>query len=197
MEIILASQSPRREELLKRLGVDFKIITSSVDENIEEENAEALVEELSFRKSIAVMDRLVQEDGTKDYLVIGADTVVAVNDVVLGKPATKEEAFEMIDSIQGSSHFVFTGVTVNCYKNETGRIMRTSFVEGTQVTVFPMTEEEIWEYIDTGDCMDKAGAYGIQGEFGKFVEMIYGDYNNVVGLPLARLYQVIKGMIKE
>ncbi len=195
MEIILASQSPRREELLKRLGVDFKIITSSVDENIEEENAEALVEELSFRKSIDVMNRLVQEDGTKDYLVIGADTVVAVNDVVLGKPATREEAFEMIDSIQGSSHFVFTGVTVTCYKNETGRIMRTSFVEGTEVTVFPMTEEEIWEYIDTGDCMDKAGAYGIQGEFGKYVEKIYGDYNNVVGLPIAKLYQVIKGLI--
>ncbi len=196
MKIVLASQSPRRKELLGRLGIDFEIITSDVDENIDETDAETLVEELSFRKAMDITERLVSENPEQDYLVIGADTVVAVEEEVMGKPATRDEAFAMIQNIQGSSHFVFTGVTVMLFRKETQRIMRSSFVEGTQVTVFPMSEEEIWEYVDTGDCMDKAGAYGIQGEFGKYVEMIYGDYNNVVGLPIGRLNQVLKGLIK-
>lgn len=197
MEIILASQSPRRKELLKRLGRNFKVIVSDVDEDIEESDAETLVEELSFRKAMSVMDELIGADKEKDYLVIGADTVVCAKEKILGKPATREEAFEMIKGIQGNSHYVFTGVSVIYFWKETKRIMRSSFVEGTSVSVFPMSDDEINEYVQTGDCMDKAGAYGIQGEFGKYVEMIHGDYNNVVGLPIGRLNQVIKGLLKK
>ena len=197
MNIILASKSPRRKELLERLGLDFEIVVSDVDENIEENQPENYAEELAFRKAMAVMDQMIEQDREKDYLVIGADTIVVSQEQILGKPKTKEEAVAMITMLQGNSHFVFTGVSVGVYKKQTKRIMQTSFVEGTQVTIFPMNPEEIQAYVDTGDCMDKAGAYGIQGVFGKYVEMIHGDYNNVVGLPIGRLNQVLKGLAKS
>ena len=111
---------------------------------------------------------------------------------IMGKPKSVSEAFRMIHSIQGSTHQVYTGVTILLYDCATGKIQSESFAERTDVSVFPMTELEIENYVATGDCMDKAGAYGIQGDFGIFVEKIDGDYNNVVGLPLARLYQVLK-----
>ena len=121
-------------------------------------------------------------------VVIGADTVVAVDDKILGKPGSHEEAYRMIESLQGRTHQVYTGVTV------IGKDRRTTFVEVSEVMVAPMTPEEIREYADSEEPMDKAGAYGIQGTFGRYVTGIRGDYNNIVGLPVAHLYRVLKEM---
>lgn len=123
--------------------------------------------------------------------MIGADTVVSSEGRILGKPASEEEAEEMIRSLAGKSHQVYTGVTL-IWKEPSGETKRSSFAEGTDVFVYPMDEEEIRAYARCGEPMDKAGAYGIQGRFAAYVEKIEGDYSNVVGLPVGRLYQEIK-----
>lgn len=191
LKVVLASQSPRRKELLAKAGFDFEIVTSDVEENTLETAPDKIVMELSRIKAEDVLNK-VKTDGEK-LIVIGADTVVSKNGQIMGKPKTKEEAFEMIDSIQGDIHQVFTGVTIYFYDGE--NINKKSFAEKTDVVVFPMKKEEIEAYIATGDSMDKAGAYGIQGAFGVFVEKINGDYNNVVGLPVARLYHELQEYI--
>ena len=126
----------------------------------------------------------------EEGIVIGADTVVSIDGKILGKPADTEEAREMIHKLQGKSHMVYTGVTVIVKSDET--VSASSFAEGTKVNVAPMTEDEIEAYISTSEPYDKAGAYGIQGLFGKFIEGIEGDYFNVVGLPVHRLYEELK-----
>lgn len=198
LKIILASASPRRQELLSRLKVDFEIITSDVEEKTTYTKPDAMVKELSLIKAEAVLHQIMEQkhctvdSEQQPIMVIGADTVVSKDNCIMGKPKSVSEAFRMIHSIQGSTHQVYTGVTILLYDCATGKIQSESFAERTDVSVFPMTELEIENYVATGDCMDKSGAYGIQGDFGIFVEKIDGDYNNVVGLPLARLYQVLK-----
>lgn len=187
MRIVLASASPRRKELLGQLGVEFEICVSDVDENISEAMPARLVEELSSRKAEAVFR---QVEG--DVLVIGADTVVALQDRILGKPKNAEHAREMLRSLQSKEHQVYTGVTM--YKRQNEKEVCNSFHECTNVKFYPMTEEEIQWYVNSLEPMDKAGAYGIQGVGARFVEKICGDYNNVVGLPLARLYQELKNI---
>lgn len=179
--IILASASPRRKELLHQIGLDPQIIPSHVEEVITSTCPDAVVKELSLQKAA---DIAAGYQG-QDVVVIGADTVVAIDGQILGKPADAEEAVAMLLSLQGKSHQVYTGVTMVFGGN--GKTI--TFAEETTVSVYPMTLDQIEQYVKTGDPMDKAGAYGIQGPFAAYVKGINGDYNNVVGLPVGRLYQ--------
>ena len=183
--ILLASGSPRRKELLTQMGCVFEVCKSEAEEVITSTNPEEVVMELSSQKGEDVFSKT-----TGDVCVIGADTVVAVDGNILGKPADTEEAREMIYKLQGKSHMVYTGVTVIAKSGD--MVSASSFAEGTKVNVAPMTENEIEAYISTDEPYDKAGAYGIQGLFGKFIEGIEGDYFNVVGLPVHRLYEELK-----
>lgn len=183
-DIILASASPRRRELLTQAGFIFTVKVSDAEEIITEKEPDKIVRELAFLKAKAVAA------SEEDALVIGADTIVAAEGKVLGKPHSREEAFSMLSMLQGKTHQVYTGVALFTKKAE--KETQKVFAEKTEVTFYPMTEKEIWDYIDTGEPMDKAGAYGIQGRVAVYVEKICGDYNNVVGLPVARLYQELK-----
>ncbi len=185
MRVILASASPRRKELLGQLGMDFEICVSNVEEKITQSMPNLVVEELSAQKA-----RDVFEKQQGDVLVIGADTIVAMGDRILGKPGDEETAKDMLHMLQGEVHQVYTGVTI--MKREGERESQITFSEGTSVSFYPMTDEEINWYVSTLEPMDKAGAYGIQGLGARFVKKIEGDYNNVVGLPIARLYQELK-----
>lgn len=194
MKIVLASASPRRRELLAGLGLDYTVLASGVEEHITEKEPAKVVEELSEQKAGDVLRRL-QDAGSRkeedeEFLVIGADTIVAVEGQILGKPADERDGAEMLKRLSGRQHQVYTGVTL--YHFCRGEIRRCTFHECTQVWFYPMTREEIDWYISTGEPMDKAGAYGIQGLGSRFVKAIEGDYNNVVGLPVSRLYQELK-----
>ena len=182
MDIILASKSPRRRELLEQMGVrDFRIITPDIDEHMDRDLPPAeLVRQISEEKARAVAAQV-----GPDAVVIAADTVVALDGVVLGKPADKEEAFRMLSLLSGNRHQVYTGLTV--LRGE----QVFSQWEETAVTFRPLTAEEIEAYIATGEPMDKAGAYGIQGYGALFIEGISGDYYNVMGLPVCRLGQIL------
>ena len=194
-KIILASGSPRRKELLSQIGLSFTVRVSEADEHTEETKPEKLVCILSERKALAVWDELTEEE-KKESILIGADTVVAVDDRILGKPADETEAFRMIELLQGRSHQVYTGVTIlrqgglQPLEEGTGTcgIQKKQVFEKTDVLVYPMSEEEITAYVKTGEPLDKAGAYGIQGSFAAYIQGINGDYSNVVGLPVGRLY---------
>ena len=178
--VILASASPRRKELLNQIGIEPEIRPSHMAEETGERKPDRVVMELSRQKA---------EDIAAEYgagtMVIGADTVVAVGSEILGKPGTPMKADEMIDKLQGRTHQVYTGVTLLI--REKGRWKAHTFHECTDVSFYPVTEEEIKEYVNSKDPMDKAGSYGIQGAWGAYVKGIRGDYNNVVGLPVARL----------
>lgn len=216
MRIILASASPRRKELLEQIGIQFEVITSHVEERITSHRPDKVVEELSCQKAEAVAGELFcqkaeaaaeeltsvgsscQETDRRwkeDILVIGADTVVALNGAILGKPADKEEAITMLERLQGREHEVYTGVTLLYRAAGAPEWKRRCFHERSGVHFFPMTKAEISRYVDTGDPMDKAGAYGIQGFCARYISGIEGDYNNVVGLPVGRLYQEIKELL--
>lgn len=194
-KIILASASPRRKELLMKAGMKFEIITSDIEENTTQTKPEEIVKELAYIKALDVLNKIIEgKDGIKEdnVVVIGADTVVAKDDMIMGKPKSQAEAFQMISSIQGHIHQVYTGVSILSYNIKNQKLTPKSFAECTDVTVYAMTDEEINKYLSLNDYVDKAGAYGIQGAFGLFVKKINGDYNNVVGLPVARLYQELK-----
>lgn len=190
MKIILASASPRRKELLKQIGLSFKTMPSTGEETITGKEPEEIVEELAYQKAVDICGQL-SETMKEDFVVIGADTVVSYWGRIMGKPGDKEEAFDMLWELQGKSHQVYTGVTL-AWKYADMPAMFHSFYECTDVTVFPMTEEEIERYIDSGEPMDKAGAYAIQGRFAAYIQGICGDYANVVGLPVGRVYQELK-----
>lgn len=203
MEIILASASPRRRELLAQIGLKFRIFISDAEEIVTKNKPEDIVMELSEKKAEAVAERLVSGEASdaagaeislEDLLVIGADTLVFLDGEQMGKPSDASGAFSMLSRLQGRCHQVYTGVTLLAIQDgrEKGR---KAFYEKTQVEFYPMSEEEIRKYIGTGEPMGKAGAYGIQGIGGKYVKRIEGDYNNVVGLPVARLYQELKKVI--
>ena len=207
--LVLASASPRRRELLSQIGLEFTVMPSTKEENAKTTEAGALVQELSRQKAVDIWEQLSGGQGQNpdadqeqiseetqepnlngkrqsELLVIGADTVVCCEGKILGKPHSREAAAEMLTALQGRSHEVYTGVTLYS-QSET-----VTFFECTQVEFYPMTEVEISEYIDSKEPMDKAGAYGIQGLGARFVKGIRGDYNNVVGLPVGRLYQELK-----
>lgn len=198
-KIILASASPRRKELLSQIGLKFKVLTSDCEETVTKKIPYEVVCELSAMKAASVFDKFEKEPGLckeydieteSDFVVIGSDTIVAFGEKILGKPRSKEDAFSMLSLLSGKSHEVYTGVTF-CYRMNGERKIHT-FYEKTSVTFYDLTEKEIRDYLSTNDGADKAGSYGIQGIFAKHVKGIEGDYNNVVGLPVGRLYQELK-----
>lgn len=179
--LILASKSPRRKELLSLITTDFEIIPA-----VGEENADPSLSPDMFVQELAKQKALEIAASHPDDVVIGSDTVVAAKGEILGKPKDKADAFRMLSLLSGTSHSVFTGVAV--VKN--GEIH--SFTEETKVKFFPLTEKEINDYTATGEPFDKAGAYGIQDLGALLVEGIDGDYYNVMGLPVGRLYRLMK-----
>lgn len=182
MKIILASASPRRKELMALAGIPFEARPVDADETILCcTPPEGAVMMLATRKAQLAAEHF------PDDLIIGADTIVAVGKHIYGKPDTSEEAFEMLSALSGKTHQVFTGV---CIYTKSGH--RNAFCTRTDVTFFPLSEEEIRAYIATGEPMDKADAYGIQGKGALLVEKIDGDYYNVVGLPISRLVRELK-----
>ena len=183
--IILASASPRRRELLSRIGLTFAVKPACKEEQSRGASAWERVEELALQKA----EEIAGEAG-ENVTVIGADTLVFLDGKPMGKPRDEKEAAEMLSALQGRTHQVYTGVAL--IWNRDGRKGKKRFLERTDVTVYPMTREEIRAYIKTGEPMDKAGAYGIQGFFARHIRKIDGDYNNVVGLPVGRLYQEMK-----
>lgn len=195
-KIILASSSPRRRELMAQAGFAFEVLVSEADETIETETPDEMVEVLSERKAAAVAEEIKKQGFAEEsILLVGADTMVAIDGKKLGKPKDEKGAEKMLEELSGRTHQVYTGVTlIRLRKAENGSILQESrtFSEGTDVSFYPLTKEEIRSYIATGEPMDKAGAYGIQGKAAVFVKEIKGDYNNVVGLPIARLYQELK-----
>ena len=183
---VLASRSPRRIELIQVLGFNPTVFPSGADENTAEKNPVLLTQRLAFLKAEEVQKHF--DDKT---LIIGADTVVFSGEKILGKPRTEEDAYRMLYALSGREHTVYTGVCLLYGEKKMG------FCERTVVQIAKMSEQEIRDYIATGDPMDKAGAYGIQGEFSRYVRGIVGDYYNVVGLPVSRLYQSLKIFSKE
>ena len=189
-QIILASGSPRRRELLERCGVSFSVITADTDEATACKDPEEIVKELSQRKAKAVLDHLLEKGNSQEpTLVIGADTIVAKDGQVLGKPADEADALRMLKSLSGDTHQVYTGVTLYYRNDPEGEYLPHTFAERTLVHCYPIDEEVLKRYIATGEPMDKAGAYGIQGIFGLFIRGIEGDIQNVIGLPVPRLLQ--------
>lgn len=186
--IVLASGSPRRKELLAKTGLKFSVVVSGGEEKAETSDPAETVEKLSLDKASAVANLLQAEK--EPQLIIGADTVVACDGEILGKPSDREDAFRMLWKLQGQTHQVYTGVTLLLKKKHTWQAH--TFSEKTDVQFYPVSREELLAYIETGEPMDKAGSYGIQGGFGIYVKGICGDYNNVVGLPVGRLVYELK-----
>ena len=187
-KIILASQSPRRRELLTQIGLDYQVIPSTVEEVITETDPKLVVQELSRQKAEDVAGSVLRD--REGILVIGADTVVSYQGQILGKPVDTDDAVRMLSMLQGNAHSVFTGVTL--IRRGPEEEWQVTFAEETRVHMYPMTGEDIRWYVGTGEPMDKAGAYGIQGLCARFVEKIEGDYNNVVGLPVGKIWQELK-----
>jgi septum formation protein len=187
LQLILASSSPRRKKLLTQIGWPFMVIPSKVKEIFPDENPETAVQSLARQKAESVAD------GKTDSLVIAADTIVVLDGRVLGQPGSSEEAMEMLKSLSGRSHDVYTGVYLIRTDQEAMILNQLSFYEQTKVHFAALEKHEMKRYIDSGSPMDKAGAYGIQDDWGAlFVSRIDGDYYNVVGLPLHKLYQQMK-----
>ena len=179
--LILASKSPRRRELMEYMEEEFEIASAEVDESYDESLSPAkVVEYLSCIKAMPFKN--------EKAIVIGADTVVAIDGKILGKPKDEEDAFLMLKTLSGKEHKVYTGVTLI-----KGEEVKTFSVE-TKVYFYPLTDNEIKEYIKTGEPMDKAGSYGIQGKGCLLIEKIDGDYFNVVGLPVSRVKKELDTM---
>lgn len=190
-KIILASNSPRRIEIMKQMGISFEAIPSYVNEDIKEENPEKMVEALAFLKAGEVASRL--KDEKDDLIIIGADTIVYHMGQVLGKPKDRDDAERMLKSISDDVHDVYTGVCIIIRRNSIDSAEKSeekiAFSVRTQVAVQPLTNDEIEDYINSGEPFDKAGAYAIQGRFGIHIKEIHGDYYNVVGFPIAKIYE--------
>lgn len=218
-KIILASASPRRRELLAQIGFDFKVIPSEVGENSVSTLPQDIVVELSKEKARDVWKKIVQGDicdskdgiyvmkedrnvnfrqdktdhqmNCGDSLVISADTVVAIEGEIFGKPKDEADAERMLSFLSGKEHQVYTGVTMIWIDGE-GEEKEYSFYVCTGVVMYRMNREEILRYVRSGEPMDKAGAYGVQGKAAAFIKAVRGEYSNVVGLPVGRLYQEMK-----
>lgn len=206
MKLVLASGSQRRRELLTMCGYDYEIIVSNADETIEENDPESFVRALSFRKAKEVFDRLFAA-GRRDFAVIGSDTVVAfqkdggTKPVIIGKPKDAKDAVRILSMLSGKTHRVFTGVSViadipdenaaaQCSIRKKAEIQTECSI--TEVTFETLSPDEIADYVNSGDPLDKAGSYGIQGPFGMFVREIRGNYFTVIGMPIPVLYKMLK-----
>lgn len=206
MKLVLASGSQRRRELLTMCGYDYEIIVSNADEMIDENDPESFVRALSFRKAKDVFDRLFAA-GRRDFAVIGSDTVVAfqkdgeTKPVIIGKPKDAKDAVRILSMLSGKTHRVFTGVSViadipdenaaaQCSIRKKAEIQTECSI--TEVTFETLSPDEITDYVNSGDPLDKAGSYGIQGPFGMFVREIRGNYFTVIGMPIPVLYKMLK-----
>ena len=218
MKLVLASGSQRRRELLTMCGYDYEIIVSNADETIDENDPESFVRALSFRKAKEVFDRLFAA-GRRDFAVISSDTVVAfqkegeIKPVIIGKPKDAKDAVRILSMLSGKTHRVFTGVSViadisdenaaaqcsirkkaeiqtECSIREKAEIQTECSI--TEVTFETLSPDEITDYVNSGDPLDKAGSYGIQGPFGMFVREIRGNYFTVIGMPIPVLYKMLK-----
>ena len=187
MKLILASASPRRKEILTTLGVEFTVRTADADESCELSDPGARVEAIALKKALAVQEAM-RAEGTldEDTLILASDTLVTLEGVFLGKPRDEADAYAMLSVLQGRTHTVASGLAI-CYKGRTA----TSH-ELTGVTFAPMTEAEIETYLATGEPFGKAGGYAIQGNAARYIKGIEGDYFNVVGLPVRRLYETLR-----
>lgn len=201
-KIVLASASPRRKELMELAGFEFEIWPSKKEEVVTSKKPSEVCKELSKQKALDVAGSIKtynenHEDITtkQDILVIGADTIVAVDDEILGKPADEKDAVSMLNKLSGKTHSVFTGVTF-VFMSKDGRVGEYSFADETKVTFYELANEEIQSYVDSGDPLDKAGAYGIQTGAAIFVKGIEGDFYNVVGLPIARLVHELGSLLQ-
>jgi septum formation protein len=179
--LVLASQSPRRAEILRQAGIPFIVRTAPVDETpLANEKPEDYVRRLAEEKAVAVT-------AAPDETVLGADTTVVIGSQLLGKPADAADAFRMLEALSGRCHQVLTGI---CLRRGTGVVRDWA---ATHVWFMPMTPREIEDYVASGEPLDKAGAYAIQGLGSKFIERIEGCYFNVVGLPIALVYKHLRG----
>lgn len=186
-EIILASQSPRRKELLEKHGISFRVFVTDADETVTEPMLPSeLVAELSYRKA----ESAARQFQTQNVFVIAADTVVALENEIFGKPKDEQDAFLMLSKLSGKAHSVFTGVTLATVTQ--GKAIYRKVVCETKVYFKPLTESKIREYIATKEPFDKAGSYAIQGIASEFVEKIEGDFDNVVGLPVGEILPFIR-----
>lgn len=186
MRIVLASGSPRRREILDQVGIKYEVKPSKKEEVITSTNPSEVVKELSMMKAMDVAEK---ED---NCIVIGADTVVSNNGMILGKPKDEEDAKKMLADLSGKAHSVFTGVAI--IKKENNTIVTENFSVETKVKICEMTEKEISTYVATGEPMDKAGAYAVQGIFAQYIEGLEGDYYNVVGFPISAICKCLKKM---
>ena len=190
-KIILASASPRRRDILRQFGYEPEVVVSEFDEHlIHEENPYELVKKLSYGKANAVRKHAEAGD-----IIIGSDTIVVVDGEIYGKPKDEQDAYRMIRSISGRSHEVCTGVTVILCKKE--KDAHETFCDATEVYVEAMSDEQIWEYIQTKEPMDKAGAYAIQGRFGRYVQSINGDVYTVIGLTGSRTIDAMERLTEK
>ncbi len=186
MRIVLASSSPRRSELLKMMNVPFECIPSEIDEkSLTEESPENIVMGLAFEKAFDICERV------EDAIVIGSDTIVYL-DEVLGKPSDASEAVEMLKKLSGKTHSVYTGVAVICLEKG---IKIIDYVE-TEVTFNDLSDTVINAYVESGEPLDKAGAYGIQGLGSVLVKSINGDFFSVMGMPLSKLNEILNNAFK-
>ena len=186
MRIILASKSPRRKELLGLLNLEYEVIASKADEILEEGiTIEEQAKRLSFIKAKKVFD-----ETTGDRIVIGSDTMVIKNQKIYGKPKDKEDAFKMLKKLQGTKHTVITGLAILVEKD--GKYEEYLDYDIAEVYFKEISDEEIYNWIDTGKAFDKAGAYAVQGEFMVFIEKFNGNYATVMGLPIHKVYDILK-----
>lgn len=189
MKLILASGSQRRRELMSMCGYDYEIMVSNADESIDEHDPKEFVAKLAERKATEVYERYSMLNGEKtEICVVGADTIVVYNDEIIGKPTDKEDAKRILKTLSGQTHMVYTGIAVVTAQGVQREVSR------SEVTFCTLTDAEISDYIRSGEPMDKAGAYGIQGPFGMFVERISGNYFTIIGMPLPVLYRMLKNI---
>jgi len=191
-KIILASQSPRRKEILEQIGIEFECFPSDVEEKTNADNPSDAAKCLAIIKARDIAEKRSEE------IILAADTIVEYNNIILGKPKDKHDAANMLNLLSGNKHTVHTGVCIivpRKYRDKAainGITSEISFVCHTDVYMNDITKEEIAAYIDSGEPMDKAGSYGIQGKAAAFIQKIDGDYFNVVGLPVSEVYKVLK-----
>ena len=186
--LVLASQSPRRKQFLSWLNIPFEIKTADLDEISHLENPSDIAKDLASQKAHAVWEKC--QDGKK-YFLMASDTIVVLDGVLYAKPQDKEDARFILSKLSGRTHQVMTGVTF-LFKDEQGKMKEHSFYDLTDVTFSEITDDLMNDYLETGDSMDKAGAYGIQGPSLTFISRVEGSYSNVVGFPLDKIIVELK-----
>ena len=191
MKIILASKSPRRKELMDLLKVNYEILVSDEEEVIDETlELKEKIKKIAYDKAVNVLNKTIG-----DRIIISADTVVVKDDVIYGKPKTKSQAFEMISKLQNDKHQVITSVCI-LIKNKNQKLENYNIADISTVTINEMSQKEINNWLDSEQYIDKAGAYGIQTEFTKYIEKIDGNYNSIVGMPINFVYKILKKYVE-